>query len=87
MPNQISLADYDYDDAELGALAREWRLRAGRGDREAFGIAHALERELRDRTRASQYQPIEVAPSAGGSRPWWSFWRTNRRGDSGTGAT
>ncbi len=34
---------------ELKALAREWRARALRGEMEARGIAHELEREVRRR--------------------------------------
>ena len=36
-------------DDELDRLAVTWRLRARRGDREAFGLAHALEVEQRRR--------------------------------------
>jgi len=36
-------------DDELTAQAREWRLRELRGEREARGMAHELEREVRRR--------------------------------------
>jgi hypothetical protein len=61
------------DDDELERLAAIWRLHALRGDREAFGIAHTLEVELRRRQRASQMQqlPQEPVPVI----PWWKFWK------------
>lgn len=63
------------DDEELAQLAVSWRAQAGRGDREAFGIAHALEVEQRRRTRESQLQqlPPEQPPLP---RPWWKFWQS-----------
>jgi hypothetical protein len=63
------------DDEELARLAVSWRALAGRGDREAFGIAHALEVEQRRRTRESQLQqlPPEAPPEP---RPWWKFWQS-----------
>lgn len=60
------------DDDELERLAVSWRAQALRGDREAYGIAHALEVERRRRLRASrmaQLPPEPVRP-----RPWWKFW-------------
>ncbi len=36
-------------DADLMAQSKEWRLRALRGDKNAHGFAHELERELRRR--------------------------------------
>ena len=60
------------EDTELARLAAEWRTLALRGDREAFGIAHALEVEQRRRLRPSQMadlQPVERK-----RRPWWRFW-------------
>lgn len=66
------------DDA-LASLAAGWRTRAGRGEREAFGIAHALEVELRRRTRDSYLQSLPPeAPSP--PRPWWRFWARTRPG-------
>lgn len=38
------------DDERLMAQAREWRLRALRGERDARGHAHELEREVRRRS-------------------------------------
>ncbi|MDM0019288.1 hypothetical protein [Variovorax saccharolyticus] len=68
-PQQLA----DIDDEELLRLAVSWRAQASRGDREAFGIAHALEVECRRRLRASQLHqlPPETPPAA---RPWWKFW-------------
>lgn len=61
-------------DAELEQLAVEWRARASRGEREAYGVAHALEVELRQRIRISNLQQLPpdlpVPP-----RPWWKFWQ------------
>ena len=70
-PSQLS----HIDDDELARLAVSWRALAGRGDREAFGIAHALEVEQRRRTRESQLQqlPPEAPPEP---RPWWKFWQS-----------
>ena len=70
-PSQLS----HIDDDELARLASTWRALAGRGDREAFGIAHALEVEQRRRTRESQLQqlPPEEPPEP---RPWWKFWQS-----------
>jgi hypothetical protein len=68
-PPQLALID---DDA-LARLASSWRAQAARGDREAFGIAHALEVERRRRFRASQMQQLPPeTPLA--VRPWWKFW-------------
>jgi hypothetical protein len=71
VPTPAQLADIDDD--QLVRLAVSWRAQAARGDREAFGIAHALEVECRQRLRASQLQqlPPEPLPAA---RPWWKFW-------------
>jgi hypothetical protein len=71
VPTPAQLAGIDDD--ELVRLAVSWRAQASRGDREAFGIAHALEVECRQRLRASQLQqlPAEPLPAA---RPWWKFW-------------
>jgi hypothetical protein len=67
------------DDEELERLAVSWRAQAARGDREAFGIAHALEVERRRRLRASQLQQLPPeAPSA--PRRWWKFWQSSESG-------
>ncbi len=78
IPTASQLAQVD--DEELERLAVAWRAQAGRGHREAFGIAHALEVELRRRTRDSQMQELPPAP-ASAPRSWWKFWRS--RGDDG----
>lgn len=39
----------ELQDDELMAQAQEWRLRALRGEKEARGMAHELEREVRRR--------------------------------------
>lgn len=39
----------ELQDDELIAQAQEWRLRALRGEKEARGMAHELEREVRRR--------------------------------------
>ncbi|MDM0014454.1 hypothetical protein QTH87_18580 [Variovorax sp. J22P168] len=61
------------DDDELVRLAVSWRAQAGRGDREAFGVAHALEVECRRRLRTSQLQQLPPEAPAP-ARPWWKFW-------------
>lgn len=65
-----------FDDETLGQLALTWRARAHRGEREAFGTAHALEVELRRRTReAAESAPAPVEPQAlTPERAWWKFW-------------
>lgn len=60
-------------DDELEQLASEWRARAGRGDKTAYSVAHALEVELRHRIRSSLL-PLAQEPQAK-PRPWWKFWR------------
>lgn len=61
------------DDDELERLAKNWRAQALRGDREANGIAHALEVEQRRRLRASQMMHLPPEPES--VRPWWTFWK------------
>lgn len=71
MPTPQQLAAID--DEELERLATAWRAQASRGDQSAFGLAHALEVELRKRQRESRLAtlaPESVAPR----RPWWKFW-------------
>jgi len=68
----LSLADVD--DEQLEALARHWRARAARGEKDAYGIAHSLEVELRSRARASRRAALTyTAPVP--PRPWWHVWR------------
>lgn len=64
------------NDEELASLAATWRTRAGFGQREAFGMAHALEVELRRRTRNSNLQalPSAALPTR---RRWWRFWSSS----------
>jgi hypothetical protein len=61
------------DDERLEQLATGWRAQALRGDRRAFGIAHAFEVEWRLRLSDSRLQalpPLQPPP-----RPWWKFWQ------------
>ena len=62
------------DDAKLDSLAVAWRAQAGRGDRTAFGVAHALEVEHRRRLRDSQMAQLSSDPQAP-QRRWRQFWR------------
>jgi hypothetical protein len=61
------------DDHELEHLATTWRRRALRGDREAYGIAHALEVEARRRQRVSQMAQLPPEPVP--TRRRWQFWK------------
>ncbi|RYD47080.1 MAG: hypothetical protein EOP60_18060 [Sphingomonadales bacterium] len=84
VPTPEELADLD--DEEIASLAARCRLRVGYGQREAFGVAHALEVERRRRFRESQLQQLaqslaEPAPP----RPWWKFWQSGRARPSGAG--
>lgn len=72
-------------DQELERLAVEWRARASRGAEQAFGVAHALEVELRQRVRASR--AVELPPPARPPRPWWKFWQTRPPGGPSSGPT
>lgn len=68
----ISLADVN--DEQLEELAQQWRIRANRGEKDAYGVAHSLEVEVRSRSRASRRASLTyTAPAA--PRPWWQFWR------------
>lgn len=60
-------------DEEVERLAAAWRAQALRGDREANGIAHALEVEKRRRLRASQLAQLPPEPAAP-PPPSWKFW-------------
>ncbi|CAN7777156.1 hypothetical protein LJR175_007859 [Variovorax sp. LjRoot175] len=75
-PSQLA----QIDDEQLAHLAMSWRTRAGYGDRDAFGVAHALEVERRRRLRQSQLQQLPAEPMA--PRPWWKFWSTSPSGSS-----
>jgi hypothetical protein len=72
VPTPAELASIDDD--QLAALAVTWRAQAARGDRGAFGVAHALEVERRRRLRDSQLQ--QLPPPAPPPRRWWKFWRS-----------
>ena len=65
-------------DSELSVLAWEKRREALHGNRDAFGVAHELERELRRRggrpTGAAPLVNNTVPPGASTHRPWWRFW-------------
>lgn len=62
------------EDEELDRLAVTWRAQALRGDREANGIAHALEVERRRRLRASQMATLPEPELQQARRPWWRLW-------------
>lgn len=61
-----------FEDEELKRLAASWRAQALRGHKEAYGVAHALEVELR-RQRAHR-PPEPAAPPP----PWWKVWAPRR---------
>ena len=63
----------ELDNETLMNLAVEWRAKAMRGDRDAYGVAHALEVETRRRLRESQLQQLPPALPAL-PKPWWKFW-------------
>jgi hypothetical protein len=67
----------EFTDDQLFALALEWRKRALQGEREARGIAHALEVEIRRRmgNPTTLSALLDTRPLAARSmRPWWRFW-------------
>ena len=66
-----------FDDETLAELALTWRARAHRGEREAFGTAHALEVEVRRRMREAEESaptPPEEEAAPVPERAWWKFW-------------
>jgi hypothetical protein len=69
-PSQIA----SLDDERLEQLAIGWRAQALRGDKQAFGIAHAFEVERRRRLRESELQQLEPLESVAPPKPWWKFW-------------
>jgi uncharacterized protein YggE len=73
VPNPEELAALD--DEELERLAVEWRARASRGAKQAYGVAHALEVELRQRIRISRAQ--QLPPPVSVPRRWWKFWQAS----------
>lgn len=65
----------DVSDTDLALLAHHWRARALRGERDAFGVAQALEVEQRRRLRDSFYVDLEPSKTEYQTdRPWWKFW-------------
>ncbi|WP_232081019.1 hypothetical protein [Variovorax sp. SRS16] len=62
------------DNERLEQLGAEWRAQALRGDRRAFGVAHAFEVERRRRLRESQLQQLEPQEHVSPCNPWWKFW-------------
>jgi len=67
------------DQHGLAAQAAEWGRRALRGDRDARGIAHALEvevRRLRGNAPAMSQELLDTRPLAiwDSARPWWKRW-------------
>jgi hypothetical protein len=71
VPSNEELASLDEE--ALAAYAAEWRARASRGEKSAYGVAHALEVELRRRVRTSLMQQLAEEPPAPPSR-WWKRW-------------
>ena len=72
LPTPSQLASLD--DERLEQLATGWRAQALRGDRGAFGIAHAFEVERRRRLRESELQPLGPLEPVAPPKPWWKFW-------------
>ncbi len=71
----------ELQDEELVAQAREWRQRALRGERDARGVAHELEREVRRRfgmPRNDAPQPLPkvrlLAELPRAQQPRWKAW-------------
>lgn len=62
------------DDKRLEELAAGWRAQALRGDRRAFGVAHAFEVERRRRLRESELQQLQALAPVAPPKPWWKFW-------------
>jgi len=65
----------ELSDTDLAQLAHQWRARAMRGERQAFGLAQAFEIEQRRRLRDSFF--VELTPATTQyqtDRPWWKFW-------------
>jgi len=72
LPTPSQLASLD--DERLEQLATGWRAQALRGDRGAFGIAHAFEVERRRRLRESELQQLEPLEPVAPPKPWWRLW-------------
>ena len=69
-PSQIA----GLDDERLEQLAAAWRAQALRGDKDAFGVAHAFEVEHRRRLRESELQQLAPLQPIAPPKPWWKFW-------------
>lgn len=74
------------NDDELATSARDWRLRALRGEKDARGMAHELEREVRRRAALridDDIAPTQQAPSLEmteqAPRRAWKFWAGKSR--------
>lgn len=78
VPSPDELAELG--DEELERLAIEWRARASRGAKQAYGVAHALEVEWRQRIRVSRAQHLPLPAAA--PRRWWKFWQSGPRSGS-----
>jgi len=63
--NGSTMDTQDLQDEELMALAREWRQRALRGEKDARGLAHELERAVRQRFGSSQNEVLRPLPLVG----------------------
>ena len=69
-PSQIA----SLDDERLDQLAADWRAPALRGERRAFGVAHAFEVERRRRLRESQLLQLVSLEPVAPRKAWWKFW-------------
>ena len=69
----------NFSDEDLERVTKEWRARAARGERDAFGVAHDCEVELRRRKREAEARALIGAPAATplNKRHWWQFWRSS----------
>ena len=64
----------ELDDDRLSELGREWRARALRGERAAFGVAQTFEAEQRRRVRETGLQQLSEPAELPARKPWWKFW-------------
>jgi len=71
VPSPAELAQLE--DSALERLALEWRASASRGEKQAYGVAHTLEVELRRRVRGRRTE--QLPPPASPPRRWWTFWQ------------
>lgn len=60
-------------DAELAEAAWQHRREALHGNRQAFGLAHECERELRRRAGIG-LKDVTAEPAVGKGKPWWQVW-------------